>query len=466
MYARFNTRDRVIGRFPGKVARKGDRMSAVVTLALSVASVNPAIAQRPDVSGTWELAQLASPLTFQRTRSGPPKACDADEAQLGLLRLYAGPAPRFTIKQSEPTLVMTGEDGSPFTFYPDGRESRLSLGASEVVYRARWTPGGALSIEWKQFGGTVVENYARSGDRLLQLDQTIDHPALSQPARQRVSYRLVAATAEQNSPAPRQTPATPGQTPDTAFRPVIDRPAHRRGTGPVVLIDEAHANFHTATGRYLPFAELLRRDGYIVKSSANRVTADNLRAGNVFVIAAAQQPPTIDEVTAIREWVADGGSLLLIADHPPSVEPVMDLASALGIRFRNAGAADPVTAGRLSFRRADGSLKNHPVTQGIDEVVTFSGSSFQLDAGGEPLLVFGPQVCSDRMGPNPLPLEGHLQGAVLRFGAGRVGVFGEAAMFSAQVTGANRAPMGMNAPIGKQNVQFLLNLIHWLTGSM
>ena len=144
----------------------------------------------------------------------------------------------------------------------------------------------------------------------------------------------------------------------------------------------------------------------------------------------------------------------------------MDLASALGIRFRNAGAADPVTAGRLSFRRADGSLKNHPVTQGIDEVVTFSGSSFQLDAGGEPLLVFGPQVCSDRMGPNPLPLEGHLQGAVLRFGAGRVAVFGEAAMFSAQVTGANRAPMGMNAPIGKQNVQFLLNLIRWLTGSM
>ena len=36
------------------------------------------------------------------------------------------------------------------------------------------------------------------------------------------------------------------------------------------------------------------------------------------------------------------------------------------------------------------------------------------------------------------------------------------AMFSAQLTGPEKAPMGMNAPVAKHNPQFLLNLMHWL----
>jgi hypothetical protein len=37
-------------------------------------------------------------------------------------------------------------------------------------------------------------------------------------------------------------------------------------------------------------------------------------------------------------------------------------------------------------------------------------------------------------------------------------------MFSAQVSGAERRPMGMNAPTATQNPQFLLNIMHWLAG--
>jgi hypothetical protein len=37
-------------------------------------------------------------------------------------------------------------------------------------------------------------------------------------------------------------------------------------------------------------------------------------------------------------------------------------------------------------------------------------------------------------------------------------------MFSAQLAGPNKLPMGMNAPIARQNSQFLLNVMHWLTG--
>jgi hypothetical protein len=45
-------------------------------------------------------------------------------------------------------------------------------------------------------------------------------------------------------------------------------------------------------------------------------------------------------------------------------------------------------------------------------------------------------------------------------------VFGEAAMFSAQVAGPQRPPMGMKDPAAPQNAQFLLNVLHWLSGSL
>ena len=49
------------------------------------------------------------------------------------------------------------------------------------------------------------------------------------------------------------------------------------------------------------------------------------------------------------------------------------------------------------------------------------------------------------------------------FGKGRIAVFGEAAMFSAQVTTLNgqSMKMGMNVP-GNDDRQFALNVMHWL----
>jgi hypothetical protein len=57
-----------------------------------------------------------------------------------------------------------------------------------------------------------------------------------------------------------------------------------------------------------------------------------------------------------------------------------------------------------------------------------------------------------------------LQGAVFTHGTSRVAVFGEAAMFLAQLSGAERRPMGMNMSNAAQNPQFLLNVVHWLAG--
>lgn len=255
------------------------------------------------------------------------------------------------------------------------------------------------------------------------------------------------------------------QVADLTFRPPIEKPAYSAGKGPVVLVDEAHGNFHTSTGTYLPFAELLRRDGFVVTASAAPFAPETLRAATVLVMANAVAPLPTEEVAAVRDWVAGGGSLFLIADHPPFDVAATDLGKVFGVRFSSGVARDPKdSSGRLLFRRADGTLIDHAITSGINEVATFTGTSFQVERLSQPLLVFGSDVYSfnKQNHPNPVSLQDHAQGAVIEFGMGRIAVFGEAAMFSAQITGPDRHPMGMNAPIAKQNAQFLLNVMHWL----
>lgn len=442
------------------------RFARAMVLALAVTCAPATVAQRPDLSGTWERTGPGQPaVEWTRVAAESATPCNADQAQLRLLRAYTVPGTRFTATHSESTLLIGGAGGSPSLLHLDGREGKLSAGGVDVAYRARWASDSALAIEWGPvFGGTVLERYTLTGTpAVLQLDQTIEHRALLQPVSQRFTYRRVVDPPAPPSPvnAPQ---AAVGQVADTAFRPVIDRPAYPVQTGPVVMIDEAHANFHTATGRYLPFAELLRRDGYVVKSSTERFTGETLRETRILVIANAREALSAAEVTAVHEWVSRGGSLLLIVDHPPFVESSIDLASAFRVRLLNRGAADlAVPSGRIVFRKSDGTLKEHAITQGIEEIVTFTGSAFEIESGGQPLLVLGRTVCSSGLELDVLPLQGHLQGAVLPSGAGRVAVFAEAAMFSAQVTGPNRSPMGMNDPTARDNAPFLLNVMHWLS---
>jgi uncharacterized protein (DUF2249 family) len=282
------------------------------------------------------------------------------------------------------------------------------------------------------------------------------------------------------------------QVADTSFEPPIPDPTYRAGRGPVVLLDEAHFNFHTAEGRYKPFAELLRRDGYVVKASRLKFSRASLRGGRILVIAnplaernqtdwSLPTPSafTPEEVSAVREWVRGGGSLLLIADHMPFPGAAGTLARAFGVRFSNGYAVDVKAQGPMLFKLSDGSLKEHPITTGrgeaerVTSVATFTGAAFQVEGDAQPLLVLGPSVSSfltsvagQITNETPrFPVGGWYQGAVLRFGKGRVCVFGEAAMFSAQLAGPNRNPMGMNAPVASQNPRFLLNVMRWLSGT-
>ena len=308
----------------------------------------------------------------------------------------------------------------------------------------------------------------------------------------------VAAEAKASVCDPALAPRASGpQVSDTRFSPNVSKPAYPVGSGPVVYLDEAHYNYHTVEGRYASFADLLRKDGFVVSPLREAFSAKALAGADILVIANALAAENADpetgwkvpvpsaftdsEIAAIEQWVAGGGSLFLIADHMPWPGAAEDLGRAFGIQMTNSFATDVTCAeDEYLFERADGSLGDHPVTDGrsdserIDYVRTFTGQAFWLTRPGEPILklkpgsvVLLPEEAWEFSARTPrIPGDGLLQGAVLEHGKGRVAVFGEAAMFSAQVSGTERRPMGMNMPGAEQNPQFLLNVMHWLAGLM
>jgi hypothetical protein len=267
--------------------------------------------------------------------------------------------------------------------------------------------------------------------------------------------------------------ALAGQRPDPNFKPPINNPAYALGMGPIVLIDEAHNNFHTKEGRYKSFADLLVRDGYVVLPHSTSFAKDTLEEADILVISNALSDRnknkwalpvdsafTDEEITYLLDWIRQGGALFLIADHMPFPGAVEALAKELAIEWSN-GYAVAENSGGDKFNRSDGTLMDHPVANGreeneyVDSVTTFTGSVFQPREGVElePILVCAEDFLSYLVkeagevtdNTPTIPVGGWLQGAVMIYGKGRVALFGEAAMFP-------------------ENSKFLLNVLHWLSG--
>lgn len=281
------------------------------------------------------------------------------------------------------------------------------------------------------------------------------------------------------------------QVPDTGYAPLIEHPAYSRGQGPLVYIDEGHHNFHTRGDRYLPFARLLERDGYVTGGYAGRFFPDRLKECRILVISNALNEAnvqnwhkpvysafTADEVETVREWVEKGGSLFLIADHMPMGGAAAEMAAAFGFGFTDGFAADTAQPGPALFCRADGTLEDNVLTNGrsagerIDSIYSFTGQAFTIPAEAGTVLTFNDKhllllsdtawVFNDKTVYRPI--SGWSQLAFRDYGKGRVVMSGEAAMFSAQLAGPQRYPAGMNSPFARNNYRLVLNIIHWLDG--
>lgn len=275
---------------------------------------------------------------------------------------------------------------------------------------------------------------------------------------------------------------------DSTYNPVIPDPAYSAGSGPVIFIDEAHNNFHTMSGRYKPFAEVLGKDGYQVRPYQTKFSVTGLDSGKILVISNALNERntedwtlptpsafTMEEINQLVDWVKNGGSLFLIADHMPFPGAAGDLAEKFGFKLNNGFAFDTSKKGGPDlFTKNDKTLRENFITNGrnnsesVDSVYSFTGEAFQIPEDAVPILVLSknfitimPDTAWDFKDTTPkLSAEGWSQGAVKKYGKGKVAVWGEAAMFSAQTV--NDRKVGLNSPYAKYNLQLLLNIIHWL----
>jgi hypothetical protein len=283
------------------------------------------------------------------------------------------------------------------------------------------------------------------------------------------------------------------QVADTAYNPVIHNPAYDPGKGPVVFIDEGHNNFHTKNGRYIAFSKLIERDGYVVRAYPGLFKKKELSGGKILVIANALNEMNVvnwflptpsaftkAELEVVNQWVKDGGSLFLIADHMPMAGAAKDMAAGFGFGFSNGFAFDTISRGPSFFNLKEKTLIESIITTGRDsterteQIVTFTGQGFQIPADATPILLFNKNYM------NMLPdtawvftektqkfnIGGWSQGAYKKYGKGRIVVFGEAAMFTAQLAGPEQMKVGMNSEVAPQNHKLLLNIIHWLDGKL
>lgn len=317
------------------------------------------------------------------------------------------------------------------------------------------------------------------------------------------------------------------QTADPNFDAKVTRPAYTKER-PKVLFDQAHNNFHTTTGRYKPFADLITNDGYEVTANKELFQKKSLDGYDVLVVANARggaaansleaSNPTFtqEECDAVRDWVRDGGALLLIADHAPFGAAAENLARRFGVEMSKGHTSDSANfdlqsnnQSFLLFTRDNGLLMNHPIRQGrdaterINRVMTFTGQSLQFPSGGAAILklsdtatdVAAPSaadiqaaIAKAKAGQGGTPVErlpnnqtlppgatavrlspgqkssaaGRAQAVAMAFGKGRVVVLGEAAMLTAQLSGVDKTAFGMNRK-GIDNRQFGLNIMHWLS---
>ncbi len=271
--------------------------------------------------------------------------------------------------------------------------------------------------------------------------------------------------------------ATTGQRPDLDYMPPISSPRYPSDSGPNIVVDAGHNNFHNIRNRYCMFAMSLRADGYRVNENYDALTSNNLAQTDIYVIANAR--PSTDqtadetfsesEIEALKNWVIDGGRLMFIIDHPNFLEGSVKLADALGFTVIERSALIPGKPVPYQFDKDSGLLKDHAITDGtigqpISKFTTFSGSAFWAPDEADILLQFPENSIGRRLIDGMLieeDISGALQGAVLQFGLGKIAMFSEAGAFTAQIN-IRGLPMGMGHEDASENSLFLLNVMHWL----
>lgn len=278
---------------------------------------------------------------------------------------------------------------------------------------------------------------------------------------------------------------------DPAFDASVHSPAFPPAEGPRILLDKAHHNFFVQWGFIDPFRNLAKANGFQPVIGDEPFTPEYLARFDIVMIITAlpfdfttrtevttETTFTDAELTAVHDWVAAGGSLLVFSEHAPFDQAINPLLKRFGITSSVGTVGDPehydAELGRdgwIVYSGENGLLNlEHPIVRGRNEaesigrVITFGGSSL-TGKGYTSLFRLAPTAENRRhpTGVGPIGM-GESQALVGAYGKGRVAAFGDSngftAMLFAQEDGTSKA-LGMNTA-GYDWKQFVLNVLRWL----
>lgn len=280
---------------------------------------------------------------------------------------------------------------------------------------------------------------------------------------------------------------------DTPFNASTPHPKYKMQKGPNILIDAGHHNFIVEMGLIKPFVDLSTFDGYQPKIDSGVFTPAYLANYKMVLITPAmpfkfgskkevttELTFTKEELTAIHDWVMDGGSLIILSEHAPIDKSMTPLFNTFGIQSSIGAVFDtvnydtsiklPNAETMLLFNNSNGLLNsNHPITQGsnkneiVNNIETYTGCAL-TGAGYTNIFKLSPTAAIRKWSASQPAGGGDSQCLAGSFGKGKIVALGDCNGFTAMYvnTGGKKFSAGMQVEQYDWK-QFVLNTLHWLS---
>lgn len=268
---------------------------------------------------------------------------------------------------------------------------------------------------------------------------------------------------------------------DSSFEPKIKISTFKTHH-PIVCMDLAHMNNKSEDGRYAPIFGLLESDGYSISKIRSKFNISILKNCDVLYISAVMTKAekesafSTDEIKTIHEWVQNGGSLLLMTDHPTILaEAPEELANAFGVHGSDGTTQDPNNTIKeikdpsvIVFNETNMNLK-HPIILGrspeekIKQIIAFTGQSLKGPKQSESVISFSDSAVNFyKNDKSTKSAMGQSEIISLRINKGRVVIAGDGTIFTSKIDTETKEKFGINRN-GTDNVQLALNVFHWLS---
>ncbi|MHA8091160.1 hypothetical protein V7S78_01460 [Aquirufa regiilacus] len=280
---------------------------------------------------------------------------------------------------------------------------------------------------------------------------------------------------------------------DSPFDASIAQPKYAKGKGPKVLFDKGHHNFIVEMGLAKPLMDVATADGYQVSVDSMKLTKAYLAPYKMLVIFPAMPFKfgsknqvtdeitfTPDELTALHDWVSEGGSLLMFDEHAPIDKSVTPLFNKFGIQLSIGIVSDslnyeskftiPNKETLLKFTRGNGLLNtDHPITQGekageqINNIMGYSGGGL-TGAGYTNLFKLSPSATIKKYSGSAPSGTAESQALAGKFGKGKVVALGDCNGFTAMYVMIKSTKFSAGMQVADYDwKQFAVNTLHWLS---